>query len=271
MTTAMLPHHSLDGRADAPLLVLGPSLGTSMTVWDPYVANFAQHFRVLRYDLPGHGGTPSAPLAGPQDGSGAGRTTVADLASHVLDLVDHHGAERFHYIGISLGGVLGACLASRHPQRVASLALVCSSAHFGPPEPWQERAALVRREGTAALIKAMPDRWFAHAGTADTSFGKDLLRSLAAAESHGYAACCDALATCDLRASLAGITAPTLVVGGSHDTATPLHHARELAEGIPGATLRTVAAGHLAVEDPEALSRVLNSHLHTAGTNSTPA
>jgi pimeloyl-ACP methyl ester carboxylesterase len=95
-----------------------------------------------------------------------------------------------------------------------------------------------------------------------------LLQNLAAADPAGYAACCDALATYDLQPELARITAPALVVGGSHDMATPLHHATELADCIPGATLRTVAAGHLAVEEPQAVETALSAHLSTAHTRS---
>ncbi|MCN9244559.1 alpha/beta fold hydrolase [Streptomyces sp. RY43-2] len=190
-----------------------------------------------------------------------GRTTVEDLASLVLDLADHHGWDRFHYAGISLSGAIGIHLAAFRPERVASLALVCSSAHFGQPGPWRERAELVRREGTAPLLATSPGRWFATPSSASTPFGRGLLGNLAEADRAGYAACCDALAAYDLRAELAGIAAPTLVVGGSHDVATPLEHAEELAEGIPQATLKVIDCGHLAIEQPEALQAALTAHL----------
>ncbi|MFI6659178.1 alpha/beta fold hydrolase [Streptomyces sp. NPDC050523] len=254
-----LLHHRLLGPADAPLLVLGPSLGTSTQVWEPHVAVLAAEFRVLCFDLPGHGDSPSAVLPTTEPA----RTTVDDLAQLVLDLVDHHGTDRFHYAGISLGGAIGAHLAVHHPKRLTSLALVCSSPYFGTAEPWLQRAALVRREGTAALLTAMPDRWFADPHTAAEPLGTVLLKDLTAADPSGYAACCDALATYDLRHDLSRITAPTLVVGGTRDTATPLVHSRELAAGIPDAVLRTVTAGHLAVEDPDALRTALLAHLKT--------
>ncbi|MGW1563428.1 alpha/beta fold hydrolase [Streptomyces sp. NPDC002144] len=117
-----LLHHRVLGPIDAPLLVLGPSLGTSTTVWDPHVAVLAESHRVLCYDLPGHGGSPSDLV---QDHK-PGRTTVGDLAHMVLDLVAHHGRDRFHYAGISLGGGVGVHLALHQPDHIASLALVCS-------------------------------------------------------------------------------------------------------------------------------------------------
>lgn len=260
MTSLHLLHHQAVGPADAPLLVLGPSLGTSMTIWETQLPALSCSHRVLSFDLPGHGGSPSALLPALEPGG----TTVEDLACLVLDLVDHHGRDRFHYAGISLGGAIGAHLAVQHADRVASLGLICSSARFGPPEPWRERAALVRLKGTEPLLATSPGRWFAEPSTTETPLGRALLRNLSDADPVGYAACCDALAAYDLRPDLARITAPTLVVGGSHDLATPLDDARELADGIPRATLETVAAGHLVVEQPHAVQAALSTLLHTA-------
>ena len=257
MTTSRLPHHDIRGRADAPLLVLGPSLGTSTVLWEPHLDALTSRFQVLRFDLPGHGGSPTALLSDPTPGG----TTVEELAALILALVDHYGRQEFHYAGISLGGAIGAHLAVHHPRRVTSLAMVCSSAHFGPAAPWLERAALVRLEGIRPLLGTSPGRWFADPGTALTPGGRPLLAALAETDPAGYAACCDALAAYDLRAELARITAPTLVVGGSQDVATPLSHATELAHGIPGASLTVIDAGHLAVEQPQALREALSAHL----------
>ncbi|MFF8955092.1 alpha/beta fold hydrolase [Streptomyces sp. NPDC014894] len=271
------PRHTLSGPPGAPLLVLGPSLGTSTRVWSAQLPALERAFRVARFDLPGHGGsaTSAPPLAEPfvppftepfvpplaEPFAEPGRATVGDLAAAVLALVDELGHERFHYAGISLGGAIGARLAADRPGRVASLALVCSSARFGPPGPWRERAALVRSRGMEAVTAAAPGRWFAGPGTAGTALGRALLRDLADADPAGYAACCDALASYDLRPRLGRITAPTLVVGGSLDTATPPEHARELGAGIPRATVETIGAGHLALEEPRAVTELLLAHL----------
>ncbi|MFE9438382.1 hypothetical protein ACFYO2_05130 [Streptomyces sp. NPDC006602] len=132
------------------------------------------------------------------------------------------------------GGAIGATVAAMRPDAVVSLTLVCASAHFGEAAPWQHRAALVREMGTSAVLDSSPARWFAdRATTARTPLGSALLQDLAGADAHGYAACCDALAQYDLRESLALISAPTLVIGGTEDTATPSHHAEELAAGVP--------------------------------------
>ncbi|MEU1148099.1 3-oxoadipate enol-lactonase [Streptomyces sp. NPDC005863] len=244
-----IPHHSVEGAATAPPLLLGPSLGTSTALWDAAAPELATTHRVVRWDLPGHGHSP-ADLIGP----GA---TVDDLAALVLTLADALGIDRFAYAGVSLGGAVGLWLAARHPDRVASLGVVCSSAHFGGAEPWRERAALVRREGLAGLVESAPDRWFTPGFTVP-----GLVADLRAADPGAYAACCDALAAYDVRDALASIVAPTLVVAGREDPATPPAHAREIADAVPGASLLELAgASHLApAERPDAVAAALHGH-----------
>ena len=255
MTTTSLPHFVAEGPPDAPALVLGPSLGTSLAVWDAQASALARHHRVVRWDLPGHGGS-AATLVGE-------RVTVGDLAELVLALADHLGLERFAYAGISIGGAVGAELAVRRPERVESLALVCSSARFGEPQGWLDRAAKVRRDGTEFLAASAAGRWFTpeFRGEAVAS----LIADQRAADPTGYAACCEALAAYDLRGELGRISAPTLVVAGREDTATPPSHARELVDGIAGAGLVEIpGAGHLApVEQPWVVLDALRRHFST--------
>ncbi|WP_407566423.1 3-oxoadipate enol-lactonase [Streptomyces sp. 184] len=241
------------------MLVLGPSLGTSTAVWDAQVPALAQVFRVVRWDLPGHGRSPAGPF-------GAGGT-VAQLARLVLGIADALGVDRFHYAGISLGGAVGTWLAAHRPDRIDALALVCTSARFGPPARWRERAALVRAKGTAPLADTAAERWFTPefaAGGAPAV--RTLTAALRAADPAAYAACCDALAALDLRPDLHRITAPTLVVAGRHDVATPPAHARALADGIAEAALVELPrTGHLApVERPEAVLAALLAHFEPA-------
>ncbi|MFI8825573.1 3-oxoadipate enol-lactonase [Streptomyces sp. NPDC053431] len=244
------PHHRVEGPATAPVLVLGPSLGTSTALWDAVAPELAVTHRVVRWDLPGHGGSP-ADLIGP----GA---TVADLARLVLDLADALGADRFSYAGVSLGGAVGLHLAVHHPERVDRLAVLCSSAHFGGSAAWEERAATVRREGLAKLADTADARWFTPGFTVPR-----LLADHRAADPEAYAACCDALAAFDLRDRLADITAPTLLVAGREDPATPPAHLREIADAVPGAALTELpGASHLApAEQPEAVLAALRAHL----------
>ncbi|MFD8423017.1 3-oxoadipate enol-lactonase [Streptomyces sp. NPDC059466] len=244
-----LPHHSVEGPATAPPLLLGPSLGTSVALWDAVAPELSVTHRVVRWDLPGHGGSP-ANLIGP----GA---TVADLAGLVLALADALGVDRFAYAGVSLGGAVGLHLAVHHPDRVAALAVICSSAHFNGSRPWEERARTVRRDGLAALVQSANSRWF----TPGFSVPR-LIEDQRTADPDAYAACCDALAAFDLRDRLPSITAPTLLVAGREDPATPPAHLREIADAVPGASLTEIAgASHLApAERPEAVTAALRGH-----------
>jgi 3-oxoadipate enol-lactonase len=249
-----LLHHVLDGPDDAPPLILGPSLGTSLAVWEPQLARVAADHRVLRYDLPGHGSSPTIPQA----------SSMAAIAQHVLHLADLHSFATFDYAGFSLGGAIGTRLALDAPSRVRTLTLICSSAHFGGAGGWHERAALVREHGTEPLLEITAKRWFADPATAVTPLGRRLLNDLANADPEGYAACCEALAAYDVRAELGRITAPTLVIAGRQDPAAPLAHSRELADGIRDATLLELpGAAHLAgVERPDAVANSLCAHAH---------
>ncbi|MFJ7134565.1 bifunctional 3-oxoadipate enol-lactonase/4-carboxymuconolactone decarboxylase PcaDC [Streptomyces fungicidicus] len=248
MTDTLLDHRA-EGPASAPPLLLGPSLGTSYALWDKVAPELSAAHRVVRWGLPGHGG--SAPgLIGP----GA---TVGDLADLVLALADSLGVDRFAYAGVSLGGAVGLHLAVHRPERLSSLAVICSSAHFNGAGPWRERAARVRDGGLAELAEGADARWFTPGFTVPR-----LVRDHRETDPEAYAACCDALAAFDLRERLAEISVPTLLVAGREDPATPPGHLREIADAVPDAALVEIpGASHLApAERPEAVLAALRTH-----------
>jgi 3-oxoadipate enol-lactonase/4-carboxymuconolactone decarboxylase len=221
-------------------------------LWEPQLGALARRHRVLRFDLPGHGGSPACLDA----------RTVAELAAHVLALADAQGWATFAYAGVSLGGAIGARIAIDHPERVTRLALLASSADFGGGEPWLKRAKLVRDEGVPPLLGTSPSRWFADPATVDTTLGRALLSDLAAADAESYAKCCEAIAEHDITDELGTIQAPTLVIQGRQDPATPPPHGRALADGIAEASLLEIpGASHLpGVEQPAAVTDALIRH-----------
>jgi 3-oxoadipate enol-lactonase len=247
-------HHVVQGPADAPAILLGGSIGTNWRMWQPQVEELSRTFRVVAFDTRGHGRSPTA----------AGPTRMEDLAADVVALADRVGVARFGYCGLSIGGAIGQVLAAQHADRVAALVLCCTAARFGDPTSWHERAERVRREGMAWLVESTRGRWFAD-GFADREpeEAQRFLSMVEATDREGYAACCDALAAYDGREQLPKITAPTMVIAGAEDPATPVARSEELAAGIPDAKLTVVPdAAHLATaERPDVVTPLVRSHL----------
>jgi 3-oxoadipate enol-lactonase len=245
----------LDGPADAPVVVLSNSLGTTLAMWDPQMAALKEHFGVLRYDYPGHG------LGSPKPVS-----SVEELGRSVLAILDGHGIERVSFCGLSLGGAVGTWLAMHAPERIDRLVLACSSSRFGTPENWRARIETVRAGGVEAVADAVLEIWFTPGTHRDSP---ELVRAyremMISAEREGYAGCCEALADWNPGDELTTIRTPTLVLAGSEDPATPPAQGEAIAQRIPAARLSVIAgAGHLAnLEQPEAFNRLLLDHLTT--------
>ncbi|MBT2897140.1 alpha/beta fold hydrolase [Streptomyces sp. McG3] len=255
--------YCVDGPEDAPVLVIGPSLGTTWHMWDRQIPELSQHWRVFRYDLPGHGGAPAHAAA-----------SVADLADRLLATLDGLGIQRFGYAGCSIGGAIGADLALRHPHRVASLALVASSPRFGTADEFRQRGVIVRTNGLEPIARTAPERWFtpgfAAAQPAIVEWAVQMVRTT---DPGCYIAACEALAAFDIRGALGRIGAPTLVLVGAEDQVTGPAEARTLVAGIPDARLALVpGASHLApVEQPAAVSDLLLMHFSSAWQQDTSA
>lgn len=255
------------GDPARPLLVLGPSLGTSaVSLWGAAVAaDLAASFHVVAWDLPGHG--RSAPAA---DGF-----SMSDLAQAVSTLVDGVLQERgqpggtYLYAGDSLGGAVGLQLLLDHPGRVGAATLLCTGARIGTPEGWAERAALVRTSGTPALVEGAAQRWFGPGFVQkNPDVASALLHALRDADAASYAWACDALAAFDVRSRLAEIGAPVLAVAGNHDEPTPVSSLSEIAAGVRRGRLVVLpGVAHLApAEAPSEVARLIADHAGTRRT-----
>lgn len=254
-------HHRIDGPDDAPVLVLGPSLGTDLHLFDAQVTALAKTYRIVRYDLPGHGHSPTPD----------GPYTVVGLARDVLTLLDGLGIDRFHYAGVSLGGAIGQQLALAYPDRIRTLTVIASAARFAEPSSWHRRASLVRARGTAEMISSRPGTWFTHNFVrAHNGEATRLVRMLTATNAEGYAGCCEAIATHDLRRDLTEICVPTLAIAGADDPATPPDMLKTIANGVQnGRYIIVDNAAHLPnVEHPDVISRAIAEHIERAATTS---
>lgn len=250
----MLPFSETTGPEDAPVLVMGSSLGTSLDMWDSQLA-LAERLRIVRLDHRGHGRSPVPP--GPYE--------IADLGRDVLELMDSLEIERASYCGLSIGGMVGIWLGANAPERIERLVLICTSAHLPPAEGWAERATKVRAAGTVGVVAdAVVARWLTPAYAEERpELVAELRAMLVATDPTGYAECCGAIERMDLRDELGRITPPTLVISGAGDEATPPEHQRLIAASIPGARLETVGpAAHLAaVERPARINELIADHL----------
>lgn len=247
-------HAVTEGPPDAPPLVLLCSIGTTIDMWAPQRRALGDDTRVISIDTLGHGGSPVP------DGPYA----VAELAIHVRATLDGLAVGRAAFAGVSLGGAVAQRIALDDPSRVASLTLIATSARFGDPQQWHDRAATVRAGGTAAIADATMGRWFAPSFQKCQPTAVDLMRAMfVGAPAEGYAGCCGALGGWDSRDEIARISAPTVVVVGDADPATPPAHAQILAEGIPGARLQIVPdAAHLvSLERPETVTPLIRGQI----------
>jgi 3-oxoadipate enol-lactonase/4-carboxymuconolactone decarboxylase len=242
-------------RTAAPLLVLGPSLGTTAEMWAPAAARLTAHYRVLRWDLPGHGSSPAA----------TGPFSIADLARGVLALVDSLGDRRFTYAGASLGGAVGIELALMvGPDRLDGLAVICADARIGEPAGWHERAAQVRSQGTASMVAGSGRRWFAPSFPPRDPDGVGrALADLLDVDDESYARACEALADFDRRGDLDALDVPAVVVVGDSDPVVSVADGEALADAIPGAVVLPLAdTGHQAqLERPGVVAAAVLDHL----------
>lgn len=246
-------HYRVDGAPQAPWLVLSNSLGTDLDMWSPQMPALERSFRVLRYDQRGHGKSTVPP----------GPYSIAQLGRDVIGLCDVLTIPRAHFCGLSLGGVSGMWLGVNAPERIDRLVLCNTAAKIGTPELWDARIAAVRQGGMGAIVDAVLGRWFTPSFAAQSTSEMAAVRAaILRTPPEGYIGCCAALKAMDLREAITTIRAPTLVIAGTHDIATPAADGQLVAQRIPGARLVELPAAHLSnIESAAAFTAALVAHL----------
>ena len=244
-----------DGAPARPWLVFSHSLACDLTMWDAQAEVFSQSLNVLRYDTRGHGAT-TAP---------AGDYTIELLAEDLKALLDALKIRRCHFVGISMGGMIGQMAALRWPAQFASLALADTTSRYAIEmrAMWEQRIAEVKTaQGMNAAVPATLERWFT-AGF--RQMRPDVTAKIGAliraTPVNGFVGCAQAIARLNLTARLGSITCPTLVIVGDEDRSTPLAMAEEIVRAIPGARLMRIAnAAHLSsVEQPDRFNEALRA------------
>lgn len=242
-------HFGVEGPPGAPAILFVHSLGADSRLWAPQARALSSRFRVVTYDARGHGRS-DAP---------EGPYTLERLGRDALAVLDAAGVAQASICGISIGGAVAQWLGANAPERVERLVLANTAAVFGSPDIWRQRAMAAEADGMAVLLPSTLERWFTSEWRSRFPDALEVIAATFLATSvTGYVGSCEALAAIDLRAALPRIVAPTLVVSGAFDAATPPQAGRALAEAIPTAEFVLLNAAHLApVELPEVfLARV---------------
>jgi 3-oxoadipate enol-lactonase len=229
-------HYRLDGNPAAPALLFSNSLGTTLHMWDDQVPGLEERFLVVRYDTRGHGASDVP----------AGPYTIDELGQDALAVLDALDIERADFCGLSLGGMMGQWLGANAPERIRRLIVANTAALMGPRAVWDTRIAAVAEHGMLAVVETVLERWFTPGFRAASEPAVARVRMmLESTDPAGYAGCCAAIRDMDLRPSLAGIRAPSLVILGERDPSTPPPVVEAVAAAIPGARLARLDCAHL--------------------------
>lgn len=243
----------VEGRRNAPILMFANSLGTTLDMWAGQTQAFGEHFAILRYDNRGHGGSVSTP----------GPYRIADLADDAIAIMDALELPQINFCGLSMGGMIGLWLGMNAPSRIRRLVVANSAAQIPPAQLWNDRIAMVRDNGMAAIADAVSQRWFTanfirrHPDTVNV-----IKRMIVDTPVEGYAACCAAVRDFDVREGMGKIAVPVLVIAGDADPATPPQMTQEIANAIAGSRFESLPAAHLSnIECPVAFNSLLTDFL----------
>jgi 3-oxoadipate enol-lactonase len=240
-------NHRLDGPRDAPVVTLTHPLGVTLAIWDDHVAALTKRFRVLRYDVRGHGGSEIPP----------GPYTLEQMSGDLFDLLDSLGTAETHFVGVSMGGLIGMTAALRQPRRIKNLVLCDTTACYGPGvrPMWEDRIRVAESEGmTPTLVDRTMAIWFTDAFRAKRRDEVTRIASmLRTTDPRGYAAAIRAIGFVDLTERIGAIRCPALVVVGEQDPGTPPAMARVIHERIAGSELLVIPGSmHCAVVEDAA-------------------
>jgi 3-oxoadipate enol-lactonase len=253
-------NYTLEGPTSGPVITMSNSLASNLSMWEPQMPVLTSHYRVLRYDTRGHGGTdaPSGPYS------------LDELTEDVRALLQALGITRMHFVGLSMGGMIGQILAIKYPQMLQSVVL-CDTMSRVPTEAkpmWDDRVHTAETQGMEPLVEPTLARWFTEPFRQKGSPILDQVRTMIrTTPPRGYAGCCHAIAALNLTDHLKAITLPTLIIVGEDDPGTPVAASRVIHEQIKGSELVILkSAAHLSnLEQPEAFNQALAAFLQRVG------
>jgi len=246
------------GKRNGEVVVLSHSLGSSLIMWQPQLEVLESDFRVLRYDTRGHGNSAAPPRP----------YTMEMLVSDAIGLLDTLSIEKVHWVGLSMGGMIGQGLAIEAPHRLTSVTLcnTMSVVRKSMKQIWQNRIKTGERFGMHHLVDFTMERWFTESFRASQPKAYlDIRQQFLRTSVRGYIGCCQAIYNLDYEDRLAQITVPTHIIAGDQDLATPLAESRVMHEKILGSSLEVIeGAAHLSnVEKAQNFNQSLVSFLRS--------
>lgn len=254
-------HYELSGRNDGPAVILSHSLASSLKMWNPQTGPLESHFRVLRYDTRGHGQSETTPAP----------YTLELLGEDALGLLDALNIEKVHWVGLSMGGMIGQAIALNHPHRFLSLSL-CDTSAMIPEEAqpiWEERIEGVRQRGMHSQFEATMERWFTPALLSSNPPMLTMIQEeFLATPVEGYIGCAEAIRRLNYLNRLSVINLPTLIMVGEDDPATPVSASEAIHKRIRDSKLIILrSARHLSnVEQAGAFNGRLSEFLKSVVT-----
>lgn len=242
-------HYEVEGSAAAPALMMCNSLGTDLHMWDGQAGELVKHFRLVRYDRRGHGKSTSTKTQG----------SMERLSHDALSVADAVGIKNFNWCGLSMGGMVGQWIAANKPERINRMVISNTHYYYADKTPWNDRIRIVQEQGVAALAPVQLQRWFTPQFANDQPAAvENVSRMFSATQLDGFVACCQAGRDMDFREVSSKIKAPTLVIVGSQDKATPPDAGEAIHKMIPGSKLATIDAAHLSnIEKPADYTKAL--------------
>ena len=248
-------HYELSGAMNGRVLVLANSLGSNLHMWDKLLPSLEKNLRLLRYDTRGHGqsSVPPPPYS------------IEQLGGDLLLLMDNLSINRAHLCGLSLGGLISLWLGIHAPERFERLIFANTAARIGTHDGWEQRIAMVQSSGMGVLAPQTVERWLTPAYRAQHPTEAETIRQmLAATNPDGYCGCCAVLRDTDLRAEVATIEAPCLVITGTHDPATPPSDGRAIHSALRDSSFVEFDSAHLSAwEKAEEFAAAVLAFLRT--------
>lgn len=251
-------YYTIEG--EGPVVTMSHALGCNLALWDEQAKTLSAHYRVLRYDTRGHGRTSAPP----------GPYSLEQMADDVHGLLNALGVAQTHFVGISMGGMIGQIFALKYPSMVRSLILSSTTSRYpaAARSAWEERIRTVEAKGMEPLVEPALERWFTAPFRERRRDVMDGVRAMIrSTPPQGYIGCCYAIPTIDVTDRLGEVRCPALVIAGENDPGTPVTMAQEICATLPSSELVILpSASHLCnLEQPEAFNHVLLGFLDTVG------